>query len=103
MFMKKSILSGLIIVVLSFPAFAAETIWQMDPDHSIFQFKIQHLTVANVRGSFTKAKGTVVIDDRNISYLKADLTIDVASVNTNHVKRTNTCEILTSSMLRNTR
>jgi polyisoprenoid-binding protein YceI len=85
--MKRSILSGLIVVVLSFPVFASESIWQIDPDHSNLQFKIQHLTVSNVKGTFTKAKGVVNIDSQNLADLKVDLTIDAASINTNHVKR----------------
>ena len=85
--MKRSILTGLIIVVLSFSVFASESAWQIDPDHSNLQFKIQHLTVSNVKGTFTKAKGVVIIDNQNISNSKVDLTIDAASINTNQVKR----------------
>ncbi len=85
--MKRSILAGFIVVVLSFPVFASQSAWQIDPDHSNLQFKIQHLTVSNVRGTFTKAKGVVNIDSQNLADLKVNLTIDAASINTNHVKR----------------
>lgn len=85
--MKRSILTGLVIVVLCFPVFASESAWQIDPDHSNLQFKIQHLTVSNVKGTFTKAKGVVIIDNQNISNSKVDLTIDASSINTNQVKR----------------
>jgi polyisoprenoid-binding protein YceI len=85
--MKGSIVIGLIVAVLSFPIFASESTWQIDPDHSNLQFKIQHLTVSNVKGSFAKAKGVVNINSQNLSDLKVDLTIDVASINTNHAKR----------------
>lgn len=85
--MKRSIVLGLIAAVLSFPIFASESTWQIDPDHSNLQFKIQHLTVSNVKGSFAKAKGVVNIDSQNLADLKVDLTIDVASINTNHAKR----------------
>jgi polyisoprenoid-binding protein YceI len=85
--MKRSLLTGLIISVLSFPVHASESAWQIDPDHSSLQFKIQHLTVSNVKGTFTKAKGVVIIDDQNISNSKVDVTIEAASINTNHIKR----------------
>ncbi len=85
--MKQSILTGLVVVLLSSPVSGVETTWQIDPDHSNLQFKIKHLTVSNVRGSFAKAKGVVMIDDQNISNLRVDLTIDVASISTNHAKR----------------
>jgi polyisoprenoid-binding protein YceI len=80
-------LTGLIIIVFSFPVFAAESVWQIDPDHSSFQFKIRHLTVSNVKGVFSKSKGVVTIDDQNVASLKIDLAIEAASIDTNHSKR----------------
>jgi polyisoprenoid-binding protein YceI len=85
--MKRGVLSGLIIIFLSFPVFASGFTWQVDPDHSNLQFKIQHLTVSNVKGAFTKAKGFVNFDGQNFSDLKIDITIDAASISTNHAKR----------------
>src|SRR5512139_2169634 len=85
--MKRSLLTGLVVIVMSLPVFASESTWQIDPDHSNFQFKIQHLTVSNVRGTFSKAKGAVSIDSQRPADLKVDLTIDAASINTNHIKR----------------
>lgn len=85
--MKRSLLTGLVMILMSFPVFASEPTWQIDPDHSNFQFKIQHLTVSNVRGTFSKPTGVVNIDSQRLTDLKVDLTIDAASINTNHVKR----------------
>ena len=85
--MIRTLLTGLTIVVLSFPVFASESTWQIDPDHSNFQFKIRHLTVSNVKGVFSKSKGVVTIDDGDITRLKVNLAIDSASVDTNHGKR----------------
>ncbi len=81
------LLTGMVIIVFSFPVFASESTWQIDPDHSNFQFKIRHLTVSNVKGVFSKSKGLVSIDDQNIAGLKVDLAIEAASVDTNHSKR----------------
>jgi len=61
--------------------------WQIDPDHSSFQFKVRHLMVSNVKGDFTKSKGVVTIDDKDITNLKVEVTIDAASVNTDNAKR----------------
>jgi polyisoprenoid-binding protein YceI len=85
--MFRIIFVGLTVFILSFPVVAAESTWQIDSDHSNFQFKIRHLTVSNVKGAFSKAKGTVTIDSQNPADLKVDLTIDAASVDTNHAKR----------------
>jgi polyisoprenoid-binding protein YceI len=72
---------------LSIPVFGDAATWQIDPDHSSFQFKVRHLMVSNVKGDFTKAKGVVTIDERDIANLKLEITIDAASVNTGHAKR----------------
>ena len=85
--MAQVLLAGLMAVVLSFPAAASETVWQVDPAHSSFQFKIRHLTVSNVRGDFGKAAGTVTMDNKDPAAIKVDLTIEAASINTGHAKR----------------
>lgn len=85
--MKRCIATMIVILLLAIPIFSYASTWQIDPDHSSFQFKVRHLTVSNVKGEFNKARGIVTMDDRDITNLKVDLTIDAASVNTNHTKR----------------
>jgi len=85
--MKRSIFLIVLTLFFTFPALSLAATWQIDPDHSSFQFKVRHLMVSNVKGDFTKAKGVVTIDDKDISNLKVELTIDAASVNTGHAKR----------------
>jgi len=85
--MKRYILPIIAILALTLPVFSDASSWQMDPDHSSFQFKIRHLTVSNVKGDFRKAKGAVTIDEKDITQLKVEVTIDPASVNTGHAKR----------------
>jgi polyisoprenoid-binding protein YceI len=61
--------------------------YELDPFHSSVQFKVKHLMISNVKGVFEKFKGTVVIDDKDITKSKVDVSIDMASVNTNIGKR----------------
>jgi polyisoprenoid-binding protein YceI len=75
----------MLIFTLSVSSHAAT--WQIDPDHSSFQFKVRHLMVSNVKGDFTKSKGVVTIGDKDITHLKVEVTIDAASVNTDNAKR----------------
>lgn len=84
--MKRSIFFVLTLF-FTFPALSQAATWQIDPDHSSFQFKVRHLTVSNVKGDFTKVKGAVTMDDKDIANLSVELTIDAASVNTGHAKR----------------
>lgn len=61
---------------------AAPTTWDIDASHSGVGFKIRHF-VTKVPGSFSDFKGTIVFDDEDVSNMKAEATIKVASVNTN--------------------
>jgi polyisoprenoid-binding protein YceI len=73
--------------VLSLPAPAANSTWQIDPAHSAAQFSIKHLAISTVRGGFSKVKGTVSLDDKDVSKSSVDVTIDVSSVDTREPKR----------------
>ncbi|MGA2318165.1 MAG: YceI family protein [Thermodesulfobacteriota bacterium] len=85
--MKRYITPTIVLLVLFIPVFTYAATWQMDPDHSSFQFKIRHLTVSNVKGDFSKSRGVVMIDDQNITHLKVEVFIDAASINTGHAQR----------------
>jgi polyisoprenoid-binding protein YceI len=85
--MKRYITPVIALLVLFIPVFTYAATWQMDPDHSSFQFKIRHLTVSNVKGDFSKSRGVVVTDDQNITNLKVEVFIDAASINTGHAQR----------------
>lgn len=85
--MKRSIFFIVLTLFFTFPALSQAATWQIDPDHSSFQFKVRHLMVSNVKGDFTKVKGAVTMDDKDVSNLNVQLVIDAASVNTGHAKR----------------
>ena len=85
--MKRFLASISTIIVLALPALASATIWNIDPDHSNVGFKVRHLMVSNVRGSFEKHSGVVDINDQDITKSKVDVTIDTASINTHVQKR----------------
>lgn len=76
--------SGLAIL-LSVPA--ATSTWQIDPAHSAAQFAVRHMAISTVRGAFSKVKGTVNLDDSDISKSNVDVTIDVSTVDTREPKR----------------
>lgn len=85
--MKRFIFLALFLSVVAIPVFTFPSSWEIDPDHSSIQFKVRHLTVSNVKGEFSKAKGAVLIDDQDITNLKVEISIDATSVNTGHAKR----------------
>ena len=85
--MKKIILSISTIIALALPAFAFASTWTIDPDHSNIGFKVKHLMVSNVKGSFDKHTGTVEINEKDITKSKVEVSIDTYSINTNVQKR----------------
>jgi len=59
----------------------------IDPDHSQVIFKVKHLAISTVTGSFDVFEGTYTLDSDNIAQSSVDTTISAASINTNKAKR----------------
>ena len=85
--MKRFIKLIAVVVTLAIPGFASASSWTIDPDHSNVGFKVRHLMVSNVKGSFDKHSGTIDINDKDITKSKVEVTIDTNSINTNVQKR----------------
>ena len=85
--MKRIIASISTILALALPIIASASTWNIDPDHSNIGFKVRHLMVSNVKGSFEKYSGTIDINDKDITKSKVEVTIDTNSINTNVQKR----------------
>ena len=75
------------LFILAVPVFTHAVTWEMDPAHSSFQFKVRHMTVSSVKGDFSKFRGVVMIDDKDITQMKVEMAIEAASVNTGHAQR----------------
>ncbi|WP_460610755.1 YceI family protein [Hymenobacter terrigena] len=67
---------------------ATATKWVLDPTHSEVQFKIKHLVISTVTGSFNTFAGTLEsASDDNFENAKVDFSLDVESINTNQEQR----------------
>jgi len=73
--------------ILSLPASAATSTWQLDPAHSAAQFSVRHLAISTVRGAFSKVTGAVIFDDKDVSKSSVDVAIDVSTVDTREPNR----------------
>lgn len=71
------------------PAPAASNTWTIDTAHSAAGFSVKHMMVSTVRGTLGPVKGTVEYDGKSLDSLKADVTIDVAGINTGNANRDN--------------
>jgi polyisoprenoid-binding protein YceI len=64
-----------------------KTTWVIDPMHSEVLFKIKHLVISTVTGSFQKFDGKVITDGDDFTNAKVNFTIDVKSIYTNQSQR----------------
>ncbi|MDP9050235.1 MAG: YceI family protein [Acidobacteriota bacterium] len=61
--------------------------WNIDPTHSHAEFKVRHLMISNVKGSFPKVSGVLTLDESDVTKSSVEATIDVASVETRDAQR----------------
>ena len=61
--------------------------WVFDESHSTVEFSVRHMMVSNVKGRMGGIKGTVEIDDKDLTKSKVEVTLDAATVNTENKKR----------------
>ncbi|MCW3090584.1 MAG: polyisoprenoid-binding protein [Ferruginibacter sp.] len=61
--------------------------WVIDPSHSEIQFKIKHLMITNVTGSFNIFEASVVTEDEDFMKAKVSFTADVDSISTGNEQR----------------
>ena len=63
--------------------------WIVDPFHSEVQFKVKHLMITTVTGSFSSFQATVQTEDEDFIKGKVEFTIDVSSISTGNTDRDN--------------
>lgn len=83
----KRIVTVITMLLLALPLPVLASTWTLDPDHSTAQFKVRHLMISNVKGGFEKINATLNLDDNDITRSRVDVSIDVASIDTNIKKR----------------
>ncbi len=65
----------------------ATTQWSIDPAHSEIQFKVKHLMISNVSGSFTSFSGSAETEGDDFENAQVAFSADLASINTNNEQR----------------
>lgn len=66
---------------------ATKTLWKIDPTHSEVQFKVKHLVISTVTGSFGSYDGKIEADGDDFENAKAVFTADIDSISTNNEDR----------------
>src|SRR5215467_9345626 len=64
----------------------AVTTWNIDPVHSVAEFKVKHMMISNVKGQFTGVSGKLTLDS-DLTQSGIEATIDAASISTGDPQR----------------
>ena len=63
------------------------TTWNLDPAHTVAEFKVKHMMIANVKGQFSKISGVLVRDESDPTHDRVEATIEAASIETRNEQR----------------
>jgi len=66
---------------------AAVTTWKLDPAHSLAEFKVKHMMISNVKGSFSGLSGTLTEHATDTTLSTIEASIDVNSISTGDAQR----------------
>ena len=61
--------------------------WTIDPAHSEIQFKVKHLMITTVTGSFQKFDADIEVAGDDLSTAKVDFSADINSITTHNEQR----------------
>jgi polyisoprenoid-binding protein YceI len=66
---------------------ASTITWKIDPAHSHAEFKVKHMMISNVKGSFSGVSGTLLEDTADATLSQVEATIDIGTVSTGDASR----------------
>jgi polyisoprenoid-binding protein YceI len=69
------------------PVQTPTTTWNIDPAHSIAEFKVKHMMIANVKGQFSKVSGALILDESDLANSRVEASIEAASIHTRDDQR----------------
>ncbi|NER14372.1 hypothetical protein GWK08_13040 [Leptobacterium flavescens] len=77
-----------LLALMSFFSFKTATdTYELDKGHTFIEFGVERFMVGEVSGRFNEFNGNVSIEGDDITTLKADITIQAGSLDTNHKTR----------------
>ena len=66
-----------------------KTQWKIDPTHSEVQFKVKHLVISTVTGTFKHFEGALETESEDFDGAEASFSLDAGSIDTNVADRDN--------------
>jgi len=65
----------------------ATTTWNIDPAHSVAEFKVKHMMISNVKGQFAKVSGVLTLHESELTNSHVETVIEAASIETRDAQR----------------
>lgn len=84
--LKQLMMVAVAVLVFAGNAFSEDK-YVIDDAHTYIGFSVKHMMVSNVKGKFKEVSGTFIIDEKDMSKCVADITVQVASIDTDNEKR----------------
>jgi polyisoprenoid-binding protein YceI len=69
------------------PQTSTTTTWNIDPAHSVAEFKVKHMMISNVKGHFAKVTGVLTLDESDVTKSQGEVLIDATSIETRDAQR----------------
>ena len=61
--------------------------WKLDPAHSSAEFKVKHMMISNVKGTFSGLSGTLTENTLDSTLSSVEASVDISTVNTGDAQR----------------
>jgi polyisoprenoid-binding protein YceI len=71
---------------LATPQISATT-WNIDPVHSVAEFKVKLMMISNVKGQFPKVTGALTLDESDLTNSHVEASIEAISIETRDPQR----------------
>jgi polyisoprenoid-binding protein YceI len=62
-------------------------VWNLDPVHSVAEFKVKHMMISNVKGKFAGVSGWITFDEAEVTNSHVEATIDAVTISTGDPQR----------------
>jgi polyisoprenoid-binding protein YceI len=80
--LKSTLLALGLITFAGVAAHGQTSTWDIDPNHSSATFTIRHMAVSTVHGSLTGLKGSVILNEKDLTKSSVEATADTTTVAT---------------------
>jgi polyisoprenoid-binding protein YceI len=66
---------------------SSQTTWNVDPAHSAAEFKVKHMMISNIKGSFRALSGVLNLDEADVTGSSVEAFLPVATLSTGDEQR----------------